>query len=74
MALQSEWTNVTPAMAVDYLSRGAPNRSRRKLVVEKFARDMGARGDGDTWYLISDADLIAVQDETFGTGLDTWDF
>jgi hypothetical protein len=37
-------------------------------------RLVAARGDGDTWYLISDADLIAVQDETFGTGLDTWDF
>lgn len=32
------------------------------------------RCDADTWYVISDADLVVGKDEIFGTGLDTWEF
>lgn len=40
MALQAEWTRITPAMAVEYLSHAAPNRHIRKQRVEAYARDM----------------------------------
>lgn len=42
MALQAEWTRITPAMAVEYLSRAAPNRPVRKKRVEAYARDMAS--------------------------------
>ena len=35
---------------------------------------VAVRRDADTWYVINDADLVVGKDETFGTGLDTWDF
>jgi|SRR5579863_8533607 len=40
MTLGHEWTNVTPSMAIEYLTHAAPNRPLRKTRVAAYARDM----------------------------------
>ena len=40
MAIQSEWIEITPALAKEYLSRAAPNRPLRMRRIEAYARDM----------------------------------
>jgi hypothetical protein len=40
MALQSEWTDITPALAIEYLSRAASNRHLRRSRTDAYARDM----------------------------------
>lgn len=40
MALQAEWTDITPALAVAYLTHAAPNRPLRKTRLAAYIRDM----------------------------------
>jgi hypothetical protein len=64
MAIRSEWTKVTPAMAIEYLSHAAPNRPRRKSQVEKYARDMSEHrwlSTGESLLFTASGELIDGQ-------------